>query len=169
LLTFTCLSPTGHARPSERHAPASANTTAYSTGRVILSEAACVRSWNGACRFAAWPWYIGRSLHDATVQPSLIITARRREDASAHAFHLIGTSRILSSALPSCLRRCPYTSSNARLYAFTPSLPAPSDLSAEYAVHVINPSPLPPPLPAPYSHKHHAFVLIHATGYSVYV
>jgi len=44
LLTFICLLPTGHPRPSERHASASANTTAYSTGCVILSEAAIVRS-----------------------------------------------------------------------------------------------------------------------------
>jgi hypothetical protein len=44
LLTFIYLSSTGPARPGERHASASANTAAYSTGRVILPHAASVRS-----------------------------------------------------------------------------------------------------------------------------
>jgi len=44
LLTFIYLSSTGPARPGEGHASASANTATYSTGRVILSHAASVRS-----------------------------------------------------------------------------------------------------------------------------
>ena len=43
LLTFIYLSSTGPARPGERHASASANTAAYSTGRVILPHAAYAR------------------------------------------------------------------------------------------------------------------------------